>query len=150
MIYLCLPPTREGQASEQYCSCCLTHFSPPFGPTLLSAHPQHLMLVYRLSLLHTPRGSVACFTLHYFHYYLLISCVCDSLRRVDALQNNTSFFFFNHMSILAPGAVATHAIPQTSSAFIAKSQTFVLEKIESSRAHLHLKYGPVLQDFSLE
>lgn len=94
VIYLCLPPTWEGQASKQHCSCCLTHLSPPLGPTLLSAHPPHVMLVYRLSLLHTPRGSVACFTLHYFHYYLLISCVCDSLRRVDALQNNTSFFFF--------------------------------------------------------
>lgn len=39
VIYLCLPPTWEGQASKQHCSCCLTHLAPPLGPTLLSAHP---------------------------------------------------------------------------------------------------------------
>lgn len=146
VIYLCSSPTWEEQASGQYCSYCVTHLSPPFGPSLLSAHPPHIMLVYRLSLLHTPRGSAACFTLHYFRYHLLISCVCDSLRRFGAPQNNTSFY---HVSVLALRQwplipYLKHLLPS-----VPRVRPLCL-KTESSRAHQHLKYGPVLQNFSLE
>lgn len=146
VIYLCSSPTWEEQASGQYCSYCLTHLSPPFGPSLLSARPPHIMSVYRLSLLHTPRGSAACFTLHYFRYHSLISCVCDSLRRVGAPQSNTSFY---HVSILALRQwplipYRKHLLPS-----MPRVRPLCL-KIESSRAHLHLKYGPLLQNFSLE
>lgn len=79
-----------------------------------------------LSLLLIPTLLLAYFTLLFLLLFTYFLCLWLVFRRVDALKNNTSFY---HRYFLAPVLVATRSMPQTSSDFIAMSQTFVFENV---------------------